>query len=48
VIGKLDVDNNREIAGKFGVMSIPTVIMFKEGEELTDRSVLRVKKVMRR
>jgi len=38
VIGKLDVDNNREIAGKFGVMSIPTVIMFEKGEEI-DRQV---------
>jgi len=38
VIGKLDVDNNREIAGKFGVMSIPTVIIFKEGEEF-DRQI---------
>lgn len=33
IIGKLDVDNNQEIAGKFGVMSIPTVVMFKKGEE---------------
>ena len=33
VIGKLDVDSNQEVAGKFGVMSIPTVIMFEKGEE---------------
>ena len=33
-IGKLDVDKNQEIAGKFGVMSIPTVIMFEKGEEV--------------
>lgn len=32
-IGKLDVDKNQEIAGKFGVMSIPTVIMLEKGEE---------------
>ncbi len=38
VMGKLDVDTNRETAGKYGVMSIPTVIMFKGGEEV-DRMV---------
>ena len=34
VIGKLDVDSNQATAGKYGVMSIPTVIMFKGGEEV--------------
>ncbi|MBU1200387.1 thioredoxin [Patescibacteria group bacterium] len=34
VIGKVDVDQNQETAGKFGVMSIPTVIMFKNGKEV--------------
>lgn len=33
-IGKLDVDQNQETAGKYGVMSIPTVIMFKGGKEV--------------
>lgn len=33
-IGKLDVDANQEIAQKYGVMSIPTVILFKNGKEL--------------
>ncbi len=31
-IGKLNVDENRSIAAKFGVMSIPTLILFKDGE----------------
>ena len=31
-IGKVNVDENPEIAGKFEVMSIPTFIMFKNGE----------------
>ncbi len=30
-IGKLDVDSNQDIAMKFGVMSIPTMILFKDG-----------------
>lgn len=33
-IGKLDVDANQTIASQYGVMSIPTVIMFKGGKEI--------------
>ena|SRR3989344_7411179 len=31
---KLNVDENQEISAKFGVMSIPTIIAFKAGEEV--------------
>ena len=31
-IGKLDVDESPAVAGKYGVMSIPTLIYFKNGE----------------
>jgi len=31
-IGKLDVDSNQDTAMKFGVMSIPTMILFKDGQ----------------
>jgi len=31
-IVKIDVDENQETAGKFGVMSIPTLIVLKDGE----------------
>jgi len=30
-VGKLDVDKNRGIASKFGIMSIPTVLFFRDG-----------------
>ncbi|MBQ1391589.1 MAG: thioredoxin [Firmicutes bacterium] len=32
-VGKLDTDENGSLAMKYGVMSIPTVILFKNGEE---------------
>jgi len=32
-IGKLNVDENPQVAVKYNVMSIPTVIFFKEGKE---------------
>lgn len=31
---KVDVDEQQEIAQRYGVMSIPTVIVFKDGEKL--------------
>ena len=32
VVGKLNVDDNQDIAGQYGVMSIPALIVFKNGE----------------
>ncbi len=34
-IAKLDVDQNPDTAQKFGVMSIPTLLLFKNGEEVS-------------
>lgn len=42
VIGKLNIDENDEIAAEFRVRNIPTVLFFKDGE-LKDRSVGLVK-----
>lgn len=31
-VAKVDVDENRDLAQRYGVMSIPTIIIFKNGE----------------
>jgi len=32
VVGKLNVDEQSEVATKYGVMSIPTLLLFKNGQ----------------
>ena len=34
---KVDVDKHEELARRYGVMSIPTIIFFKDGKEVTKR-----------
>jgi thioredoxin 1 len=38
IIGKVDVDENEPLAMRFGIMSIPTVLIFKDGE-MVDKHV---------
>ncbi|MBI2593639.1 thioredoxin [Candidatus Daviesbacteria bacterium] len=33
-VGKLNVDDNPKIASQFGIMSIPTIMIFKEGKPI--------------
>ncbi|MDP2585512.1 MAG: thioredoxin [Candidatus Levybacteria bacterium] len=33
-IGKINVDENSQIAGEYGVMSIPSVVFFKNGQPI--------------
>jgi len=33
-VGKLNVDENSALAARYGVMSIPTLIVFKGGQEM--------------
>ena len=34
VFGKLDTDENRRVAAQFGIMSIPTLLFFKNGKHV--------------
>ena len=37
-IGKIDVDENNEVAAQFGIRNIPTILFFKGGQ-LVDKQV---------
>ena len=43
VIGKVDVDEDPELARAFGVMSIPTIVVMKNGEVVNKSSGARPK-----
>jgi thioredoxin 1 len=38
VVGKVNVDENQEVAAKFGIRNIPTLLVFKNGE-IVDKQV---------
>jgi len=38
IVGKVDVDNNPEVAQKFGIRNIPTILFIKNGE-VVDKQV---------
>jgi len=43
IVGKVDVDNNPNIAARFGIRNIPTVLFFKNGA-VADKQVGAVPK----
>lgn len=43
IVGKVDVDNNPEIASKYGIRNIPTILFIKNGE-VVDKQVGAVPK----
>lgn len=46
VVGKLNVDENPGVAGKYGVMSIPTLIIFKGGKPVKQMVGVQSKEVL--
>lgn len=45
-IGKINVDEEQELAVEYGVMSIPTLIVFKNGEAVTTEVGARPKEAL--
>ncbi len=37
MVGKLDVDKNRAVSARYGISSIPTVVLFEGGREADGR-----------
>lgn len=48
VIGKVNIDDEQELAVKYGIMSIPTVVVFKDGKEVNRLVGLQSKQVLSR
>ena len=46
-VGKLNVDENRGIAGQYNVMSIPTLIIFKGGQPVKQLVGVQAKESLR-
>ena len=44
VVGKVNVDEQPELANQFGVMTIPTLIVFENGQEVSAPWVRKTKK----
>ena len=42
-VGKINVDEQPELAGKFGIMTIPTLVVMKNGEIVQQASGARSK-----
>ena len=47
VVGKLNIESSEDIAGEYGVMSIPTMLIFKDGEVKETMTGLREKGMLK-
>ncbi len=46
LIAKVNIDDNPEVPSKYGIMSIPTLILFKNGESVASQVGLVDKKTL--
>ena len=46
-IGKLDVDANQQVSMKFNIMSIPTLLIFKDGKVVEQMVGVQQKAVLK-
>ena len=50
VVGKVNIDDEPDLAAKYGVVTIPTIILFKDGQEVNplvgDQTKLTLKQMV--
>ena len=46
VVGKINVDEEEELAGKFGVFSIPTLVVMKDGKVVSQEAGAKPKNLI--
>lgn len=46
IIGKVNVDDEQDLAADFGIMSIPTILIFRDGKEIHRMNGLQSKQAL--
>ena len=47
-MGKIDIDHSRNTPAKYGIMAVPTIILFKNGKEMDKITGLKPKADLRK
>ena len=43
---KIDIDENMDLARKYGIMSVPTLILFKDGKQISTKNGFMPKELL--
>lgn len=46
VIAKINVDDNAELSAKYGITTLPTLMLFKDGQEVSRHGVLKKAEIL--
>ena len=46
VIAKVNVDDNTEVSAKYGITTLPTLILFKDGVEISRHGMLKKAEIL--